>query len=502
MIFLDKSDFKGVPVDKDLLKNAQDYTKKRRATQLKMNADARLIDEYGITGVAKNNIPQEFQNPEFVEKMEKLIKEIKKYGNVETYKIVPKEFAADIEKYQDELKFIGARGQERGIDEILKTKKGEREFLMIPAHTFFCVKCGGYRDTNMYFESADNTVNGNLHICKDCLQQMCKDFYKEYKDYEHTLLMMCLYTNFIFIQDVADKAIKNLKGNKDNVGMLYAYYRAEYNFGTYGTREKGLRESKNTFEYSNFEGNIFKFVNISDKVPVCYFEDQNITEKPTVKVTTKNGSITNAMKKKWGAGFKAEEYGKMEELFNELSKFKSKRNIIQTNAIIEYVRLKVKLDEAIGKGDLKDIEKWQKMTDTAAKNAGIKLDQLTAEDFGEGVDSWTGLVEMVEEYNSVIPIMPKMKKMPYDDIDFIIWQVVNYCRRLVELPEVEYEDIWKFIDDRFIQEMKRRGYTPEQIKQERKDRKAIFKELGDNYTEPLWLNPNLQETEEEDLDET
>ncbi len=499
---MDKSDFKGVPVDKDLLKGAQDYTKKRRATQLKMNADTRLIDEYGITGVVKNNIAQEFQNPEFVDKMEKIIKDIKKYGNAETYKIVPKEFAEDIEKYQDALKFIGTKGQERNFDEIFKTRTGSSEFIMVPANYIYCNKCGGYRDKTMYFESADETIDGELHICKDCLQEMCKKFYKEYKDYERTLFMMCSYTNFIFVRDVADKVIKNLKKNKDDVGMLYAYYRAEYNFSIYATTGKGTGIHKNSFEYSNFEGNIYKFVDVPEKIPVCYFEDQNIEKESNKPVTTKSGTITNEMKKKWGTGFKVEEYEKMEELFNELSKFKSKRNIIQTNAIIEYVRLKVKLDEAIGKGDLKDIEKWQKMTDTAAKNAGIKLDQLTAEDFGEGVDSWTGLVEMVEEYNSVVPIMPKMKKMPYDDIDFIIWQVVNYCRRLVELPEVEYEDIWKFIDDRFIEEMKRRGYSSTQIKQEREDRKAIFKELGDNYIEPLWLNPNLQESEEEDLDET
>ncbi len=497
-----KSDFKGVPVDMDLLKDAQEVTKKKRATQVKTGEESRMIEKYGITGVVKNNIEEEFQSPEFVEKMEKMIQDIKKFGNVDTYRIIPKEIADDYEKYKDTLKFIGNKGQERDTDEIFKTRLKNTEFYAIPSTFVYCSHCGGYRMPEMYFESMADTVDGKLHICKDCLQKMCKKFYKEYKDYEHTLLMMCLYTNFVFIRDVAKIAIKNVKKNDDNVGMLYAYYRAEYNFSTYATSNKGLNVNKNCFEHSNFEGNIFKFVDIPEKTPICYFENQNIESNVNIPITTKKGTITNEMKKKWGTGFKVEEYEKMEELFAELSKFKSKRNIIQTNAIVEYVRLKVKLDEAIGKGDLKDIEKWQKMTDTAAKNAGIKLDQLTAEDFGEGVDSWTGLVEMVEEYNSVIPLMPKMKKMAYDDIDFIIWQVVNYCRRLVELPEVEYEDIWKFIDERFIEEMKRRGYSSSQIKQEREDRNAIFKELGDNYIEPLWLNPNLQEPEEEDLDET
>ena len=88
----------------------------------------------------------------------------------------------------------------------------------------------------------------------------------------------------------------------------------------------------------------------------------------------------------------------------------------------------------------------------------------------------------------------------YDDIDFIIWEVVNYCRRLMELPEVDYKDVWNYIDERFLEEMKRRGYTERQIEKEKEQRHAIFKELGDNYIEPLWLNPNLQEEEGEEED--
>ena len=271
--------------------------------------------------------------------------------------------------------------------------------------------------------------------------------------------------------------------------MLYTYYRIE--LSQYNNKYN-IPAERLTFEHSNFSGNIFKFVGDNDFVPVAFFEEQN------VDLIERSKKKQNEIVKKWGPGFTPEEYDRMEALFNELSKFKSKKNIIQTNALVEYVRLKVKLDGAIGKGELSEIEKWQKLTDSAAKNAGIKLDQLTAEDFGEGVDSWTTLVELVEEYDSVIPIMPKMKKMPYDDIDFIIWEVVNYCRRLMELPEINYEDVWKYIDERFVSEMKRRGYDSDQIRKEKRERNAVFKELGDNYVEPLWLNPNLEDSPEED----
>lgn len=482
-----KSDFNGAPVDKAILDDVMKSNNKKTKSTTAMNNRKKLIDKYGATGVVKNNISEEFQSKEYIKELEQLLVDIKKYGNAESYTVIPKNVAENFDKYKDSLKFIGKNGELKDID---KNTKSTKEHMAVPVGYIRCRRCGGYKIDTYFYESTEKNASGHLEFCKDCLQEMTDEFYQKYKDLEQTLLLMCLYTNFIYHQEIADMSMKNLRLNEEEPKKIYTYYRVEY---MYKMNASAYVPTEHTFEHSNFEGNIFKFVDVLETTPVCYFDSQNVD---TVEQKQKKST---AMKKKWGAGFKVEEYEKMEELFEELSKFKSKKNIIQTNALIEYVRLKVKLDEAIGKGDLKDIEKWQKMTDAAAKNAGIKLDQLTAEDFGEGLDSWTGLVEMVEEYNSVIPQMPKVKKMPYDDIDFIIWQVVNYCRRLVELPEVDYEDIWKFIDERFIEEMKRRGFSSDQIEKERKDRKAIFKELGDNYIEPLWLNPNLQETEEEDL---
>ena len=40
--------------------------------------------------------------------------------------------------------------------------------------------------------------------------------------------------------------------------------------------------------------------------------------------------------------------------------------------------------------------------------------------------------------------------------------------------------------------------VPERKGKEKRERNAVFKELGDNYVEPLWLNPNLEDSPEED----
>lgn len=475
---MEKKEYSGIPIDPDALKKADEKKKQHQKTRNKNE----LIAKYGASGIVKNNISEEFQSADLIKRLEKTLAEIKKYGNAEMYSFIPAEVAKDFKESELYLEYLGNK---KNTD----ISNATGEYLAFPKDTIYCKKCGGFKKSYLFYQSMEKTENGYLCICKDCLKKMAEDFYEKYKNLEHTLLLMCLYTNCIYNQEIANLAIKNLQIKEDNPNTVYTYYRIELNHKMDSPR---YVPEENTFEYSNFEGNIFKFVDVNEKTPTAYFENQNVDA-----VEIKKKKMTS-MINKWGSGFSPEEYERMENLFEELSKFKSKKNIIQTNALIEYVRLKVKLDGAIGKGDLKEIEKWQKLTDSAAKNAGIKLDQLTAEDFGEGIDSWTALVELIEEYDSVIPIMPKIKKMPYDDIDFIIWQVVNYCRRLMEMPEVDYEDLWKYIDERFITEMKRRGYTDKEIEKERQERNAVFKELGDNYIEPLWLNPNLEQSEEDE----
>ena len=88
--------------------------------------------------------------------------------------------------------------------------------------------------------------------------------------------------------------------------------------------------------------------------------------------------------------------------------------------------------------------------------------------------------------------------MPYDDIDFIIWEAVNYNRRLEGKPETTYEEVYNFIDEELTKKMVDLGFTEEQIKKEKERRNATFNDLADNYVEPLWMVPDDDEDDEND----
>lgn len=88
--------------------------------------------------------------------------------------------------------------------------------------------------------------------------------------------------------------------------------------------------------------------------------------------------------------------------------------------------------------------------------------------------------------------------MPYDDIDFIIWEAVNYNRRLEGKPETTYEEVYNFIDEELTKKMVDLGFTEEQIQKEKEKRNATFNDLADNYIEPLWMIPDEDEEDEDD----
>ena len=88
-----KSDFNGAPVDKAILDDVMKSNNKKTKSTTAMNNRKKLIDKYGATGVVKNNISEEFQSKEYIKELEQLLADIKKYGNAESYTVIPKNVA-------------------------------------------------------------------------------------------------------------------------------------------------------------------------------------------------------------------------------------------------------------------------------------------------------------------------------------------------------------------------------------------------------------------------
>lgn len=184
----------------------------------------------------------------------------------------------------------------------------------------------------------------------------------------------------------------------------------------------------------------------------------DITESKTAYDVRKNDEIIQTeedvfevdqeMIDMFGEGFTRLEYKKMLKKYNDMTK----TYVVQTNlhkeALLTYVRFKVKEEMATSKGDVQEAQKWYQAAQDAAEKAKLTPRQLSKEDLQGGIVNFSDIFTAVEGAKERIKIFPEFKYQPKDAADFIIWCYVNYERNLNNMPEVEYKDVYKFYDDK------------------------------------------------------
>jgi hypothetical protein len=206
------------------------------------------------------------------------------------------------------------------------------------------------------------------------------------------------------------------------------------------------------------------------------------------------------LQEKYGYGFEEEEYLNFERKYKKLSRGYKEKTELHTERLITYIIHKVKEEMATAKGQVGEAEKWAKLAQADATAAKLNVSQLSKSDITGGIDLLPQLVEAVEQYASLIPLLPKVLEQPYDDADLIIWANINYLRHLEDKPFIQYRDIWNFYDRMLEEYYEQKGYTKEQIESEKKKRNNVFRDLGEVYVEPLYDNIDDFVEDGEDLD--
>lgn len=158
--------------------------------------------------------------------------------------------------------------------------------------------------------------------------------------------------------------------------------------------------------------------------------------------------VTNDMIDLFGEGYTKTEYRLMTKKFEKLKQNYTIQTNLHEEALATYVRFKVKEEQCTAIGDVGGAEKWNKAAQEAADKAKLTPKQLSKSDLQGGLNSFSELLMAVEQANDIIPILPRFKFRPNDAIDFNIYCIINYLRDLEGKPLCEYEDIYKFYDER------------------------------------------------------
>lgn len=187
--------------------------------------------------------------------------------------------------------------------------------------------------------------------------------------------------------------------------------------------------------------------NVSNITSLKSYKNED-SEESVPTFDEKSFKVTQDIVNLFGDGYSPIEYRKMSKKYNEMSQTYVIQTSIHKEALVTYVRFKVKEEMATARGDVQEAQKWYSAAQSAAEQGKLTAKSISKEDLQGGIVNFSDIFKVVEGAKERIKIFPEFKYQPKDAADFIIWCYVNYERNLNNMPEVEYKDIYHFYDEK------------------------------------------------------
>lgn len=285
-------------------------------------------------------------------------------------------------------------------------------------------------------------------ICKDCIIKSSIDENTNEVS-EEKFKNILRQIDKPFYKDLLQSAFNQFKKEHSFMSEEEVHHCGDSIIRLYMKNIASLRQvSSKSYEESEKENFIQKHSTVIQKTERSKYKKDLQSKKNDEIIISESDDfeVTPDMIEMFGEGFTRIEYKKMCKKYDDMTK----TYVIQTNlhkeALLTYVRFKVKEEMATSRGDVQEAQKWYSAAQDAAEKAKLTPRQLSKEDLQGGIVNFSDIFSAVEGAKERISIFPEFKYQPKDAADFIIWCYVNYERNLNNMPEVEYKDIYEFYD--------------------------------------------------------
>lgn len=301
------------------------------------------------------------------------------------------------------------------------------------------------------------SVDGRVPICKECVLNASLNDDGTVNELELNKILKKI--DRPYYKDLIESSIQSFKKEHTYIEDEDVRFYGKEILQKYFTLIAMRQDRDKSYDDSEKEGfvHITRNTSKSTKERIAQKYADIVENKTDCKIK-KNDEIVHAddnvfevnqeMIDMFGEGFTRLEYKKMLKKYTDMTK----TYVVQTNlhkeALLTYVRFKVKEEIATSKGDVQEAQKWYQAAQDAAEKAKLTPRQLSKEDLQGGIANFSDIFTAVEGAKERIKIFPEFKYQPKDAADFIIWCYVNYERNLNNMPEVEYKDVYKFYDDK------------------------------------------------------
>ena len=291
------------------------------------------------------------------------------------------------------------------------TKVTNREMI-------YCTGCDHDKKPSDFYKSYGEMKSGVLPYCKQCCINMSLNNDGTFNVDKFKNMLSKVDRPFLY-QTLAD----NLKKYPEKIESAIGFYFKD--LGMVQNRSLKFKDSLFTPEENNEKDDFI-------------FEQQSLLD----------AKERRRLIDKYGLGYTDEELYSFERKYDLLKENYPQKTAMHTEALLTYIRYRVKEELATAKGDVSEAQKWGQLADKASERAKINPSQLSKADLSGGLNGFGELSRAVEQAVDIVPILPRFTEKPQDKVDFTLWCYINYIRRLKNLPDVEYKDIWHFYEER------------------------------------------------------
>ena len=320
--------------------------------------------------------------------------------------------------------------------------------------TFKCFECGRVLEESKFYKDPVS-VNGHTCICKDCCVALVLDETNQFvvRDKMINLLRRLdrpfFQTTFIKFCETSDGYPTRIVGGyigSINRGAFKEYTFMDSDFGDSPEVQKAYEEMG--YEVDTSENDALKI----DETDVG-----TQTGKKENSQYNKALSMTNARKnelqEKWGKFNSIDYLERCEKMYAEVVSggyqiMSAMHEVSLKNAI----KLQIEYDIAIETGQYEKMAKLSGQLKTARDEARLNPKQIK-EDFQQGGFTTFGEMSLtVNQDRGNIYLDMKYIAKPHDDIDVLIFEYVNYCRHMFQMPEmVDYAELYAFFLNRVLE---------------------------------------------------
>ena len=312
--------------------------------------------------------------------------------------------------------------------------KPENNSKITDREMVYCSGCDKEKKPLDFYKNYGATKSGLLPYCKKCCIKYSLNPNREFNVDKFKDMLQKVDRPFLY--DILSENIKKYKKIETAIGFYF--------------KDLGLVQNrKMTYKDSVFEP--------EDKTNK---NEELRSIKPNI-----DNSDRYQLIEKWGYGYSDEELISFERKYDLLKENYPQKTAMHTEALLTYIRYRVKEELSTAKGDVGDAQKWGQLADKASERAKINPSQLSKADLSGGLNGFGELTRAIEQAVDIVPILPRFTERPQDKVDFTLFCYINYIRRMKNLPDAEYKDIWKFYEER-----------KEEYKQKDEDREFKFED--------------------------